>query len=308
MRAKVRLLYFKHSRGSLSTNVIREICSYFADLLLAQVTSSTLRFYNCHTCTWEPQVLLRTPILVDMSSTLVVLKDDRVLSSGGGMPSSYWNAAYLLGNDGAVEQLPDMLIGRRSHGVIQVRHIYVFGGSSLYLGSAVHKKSDMFQSDYCRNYTAKKCEKIDLKCHNRTWLSLPDMREVRRILNPCLFNGYVYICGSGSLLVEAFSPQTEHFLSFQLQHSPEFDCDLYVHNNLLVINSRSKFISRFEAGEAGQLAQHSQVNKQCLPPPPLPPFFWSSFQPVVDATKGLYYIPQFGKILCFNMETGLQVS
>lgn len=85
IRAKVWLFYLTHSRGSLSINVIREICSYLADLLLAQVTSSSLRFFDCHTCTWGPQVLLRVPIQADGHSTWIVLKDGRVFSSGGGI-------------------------------------------------------------------------------------------------------------------------------------------------------------------------------------------------------------------------------
>lgn len=48
----------------------------------------------------------------------------------------------------------------------------------------------------------KKCEKINLSTHK--WMALPDMKEGRRSFNPCEFNGGVYVCGSGSLLVELF--------------------------------------------------------------------------------------------------------
>jgi len=50
-----------------------------------------------------------------------------------------------------------------------------------------------------------------------TWKSLLDMREARYGFNSCLFNKYVYLCGScygDSNLIEAFSPQTD---IFQLQ-------------------------------------------------------------------------------------------
>lgn len=47
-RAKAWLVYLKFLRGkggSLSLNAIREICSYLADLELAQVTNASLRFF-----------------------------------------------------------------------------------------------------------------------------------------------------------------------------------------------------------------------------------------------------------------------
>lgn len=38
LRAKVWLFYLQHASGSLSINIIREICSFLAHLQLAQVT------------------------------------------------------------------------------------------------------------------------------------------------------------------------------------------------------------------------------------------------------------------------------
>lgn len=131
-RAKVWLFYLKHS--SLRTNIIREICSYLADLQLVQVTPTLLRFFN--PSTMEHEVLLRTPIQANENSAWEMLVDGRVFCSGGGGSaqtdslSGYWSAAYLLSRDGIVEQLPDMLKARCCHGVIQILHIYIFGGYS----------------------------------------------------------------------------------------------------------------------------------------------------------------------------------
>lgn len=133
VKAKVWLLHLKHS--SLSTNIIREISSYLIDLQLAQVTATFLRFFNCHTSAWGPQVLLHSPITADQNSTWVVLKDGRVFCSGEGRSqagdSNGWSVSYLLSWDGTVEQLPSMLTARHGHGIIQVQQIYTFGGCKL---------------------------------------------------------------------------------------------------------------------------------------------------------------------------------
>ena len=85
---KVWLFHIKSSRrarGSLSFNIIREICSYFeAALLLCQVTSTFLHSFNCQTSTWGLKVSLCTHILADSSSRWVMLEDGQVLCSGGG--------------------------------------------------------------------------------------------------------------------------------------------------------------------------------------------------------------------------------
>ena len=49
-RAKVWLLYLKHTRGdrgTLSLNILREVCSFLQPLyLLAHVTTFSIEFYN----------------------------------------------------------------------------------------------------------------------------------------------------------------------------------------------------------------------------------------------------------------------
>jgi len=51
---------------------------------LAQVTATYLRFFNCRTSAWSPQVLLRTHIHPDSSSVWVMLKDSGGLLCCGG--------------------------------------------------------------------------------------------------------------------------------------------------------------------------------------------------------------------------------
>ena len=141
-RAKVWLFYLKHSqgrKGCFSFNVIREVCSYFCDFgsrELAQVTETSLRFFNCDTSTWGPRIRLHTQIRTDVGSRLVILDDGRLFCCGKGKCQTGsmwtgWKAAYLISRKGTVDLLPQMLIARRAHGIIQVQEICVFGGSKL---------------------------------------------------------------------------------------------------------------------------------------------------------------------------------
>lgn len=127
------------------------------------------------------------------------------------------------------------------------------------------------------------------------------MREGRRCFNPCLFNAYVYLCGSGSLSLEAFAPQTDSFLPLQPQLPESSNCCLFVHNNLLVVHSQS-YISKFAADRAEQLVQRSQVRSQ------KPANKHSNSQPVVDSALGLFFIIQKGQVLGFNIETSVICS
>lgn len=111
----------------------------------------------------------------------------------------------------------------------------------------------------------------------------------------------MYLCGQNSPRVEAFSPQTDSFLSLQLQLPEVSDCCLYVHSNLLVVHSFS-FISKFAAGQRGQLIARSQVPSQTSV------FKNSNSLPVVNSSQGLFYIFQVSKVLILSMETGEEVG
>lgn len=151
----------------------------------------------------------------------------------------------------------------------------------------------------CYSGYLRKCEWFDL-C-KRTWKNLHTMRETRCRFNPCKFNDFVYLCGGGSQLIEAFSPQTNRFIPLQLQLPQISDCTVYTHNSLLVVHSR-RYISKYSAGQEGQLLQHSQtqskttVNKR------------SNSQPVLEPISGLFFICQKDTCVCFCMETGEEVQ
>lgn len=152
--------------------------------------------------------------------------------------------------------------------------------------------------DYCTIYAVKNCEQLDLNSHNRKWKALPDMREGRNWFNPCLFRGYVYLCGRGSRRIEAFSPQTDSFFPLPLQLPENTGCCVYVHNCLLVVHT-DKYISQFAAGPTGQLIQHSQVCSLSSR------FKFSNSLPVV--AQDVFFIYQHQRIVSFSMKTGAQV-
>ena len=128
----------------------------------------------------------------------------------------------------------------------------------------------------------KKCEKIDLSSHNRAWKTLPDMREGKYSFNPCLFNECVYLCGAGSYLMEAFSPQNDNFVPVQIRIPEALSCVMIVHNSLLVVQSEN-YVSRFAAAQEGQLTLRSE--EQCYGDPMRP-----RSQPVVDSNHGFFYV------------------
>ncbi len=145
----------------------------------------------------------------------------------------------------------------------------------------------------------KKCEKIDLSSHSRTWKVLPDMREGKYCFNPCLFNECVYLCGAGSYLIEAFFPQTDNFVPLQIRIPEALSCVMFAHNNLLVVQSEN-YVSRFAAAQEGQLILRSE--ERCWGDLMKP-----SSQPVVDSTRGLFYIAS-KMVYLVDLETGRVVQ
>lgn len=145
----------------------------------------------------------------------------------------------------------------------------------------------------------RKCEKID--GNQGTWMALPDMREGKCWLNPCLFNGCVYLCGFGSQIGEAFSPHTNSFLSFTLQLPDCLGGCLYVQGNLLVLHS-IKHVSKYIKGKTDPLDPYFQRESETSA------YKYSSSQPVVDYSNGQFFIIQLGKVQIFNMETGRVVQ
>jgi len=62
LRKRVLLFYVTHMRGVLSSNIVREVCTYIPDYVLVQVTDKYLRFFDFQTLTWQVQVHSWWPI------------------------------------------------------------------------------------------------------------------------------------------------------------------------------------------------------------------------------------------------------
>lgn len=112
-------------------------------------------------------------------------------------------------------------------------------------------------------------------------------------MNPCLFKEFVYLCGH---LVDAFCPQTDQFLPLQVKLPQNSCCCLFVHNKMLVVQTY-EYISKFKAGQRGELVLHSQEHT-------IPASKWSNSQPKVDSTNGLYFIIVLGEVYSVDLETG----
>jgi len=99
--------------------------------------------------------------------------------------------------------------------------------------------------------------------------------------------------------MEAFSPETNTFLApIPVPSENTYAC-LYVDNGQLVVHFKA-CIRKYTAGVDGQLAMQSEVTKQV-------PCAWQNSQPVINKTRGFYYMIQSGTTcLCYNLETGVQ--
>lgn len=279
-RAKVWLLHIKHTRGSrgnLSRNILREVCSFLHPItLLVHVTESYIRSFDFRRGAWKQQCPLHFHIKADSGSRWVVLKNGSVFICGGGRPAG-WNTAYIVGNECAEQG--QMHETRYWHGVVAYNShaVYVFGG----IGS----RGDLVNS----------CEKYHLQQH--LWTLLPPTQQTRARFNPCLFHESIYLCGIGSLLLEVFSPLSDQILPFRLSMPVDSWCCMYVEENLLVVHL-DYIILKFRAGQAEELVQVSRSRTQKS-------VKWQNSQPVVDATLRVYYIVQNESCYSVNMDTGV---
>jgi len=263
---------------------------------LVQITATFLRFFDCTTSTWGSQVSLECHIIADENTRWVALEDGRLFCNGGACNTQDpGRNAYLLSRNGEVEKFPNMSYSRFAHGNIQVdSFIYTFGGCKLYTDGSHYIG---FGDNYTDDDILKTCEKIDLEGYVRRWADLPSMQYGRGKFNPCWFHELLYLCGSSSSQMETFSPQTDLFLPY-VYKLPEYEsCCSYVHNNLLVVHSRNTIV-KFTEGQSGQLVQHSQVRTKTTLGKN------ANSQPVVDATRGCFFIFKEHECLKINMKTG----
>ena len=122
-----------------------------------------------------------------------------------------------------------------------------------------------------------------IELSNCRWKALPDMREGRYAFNPCLFSGFVYVCGCGSNSVEAFCPQTCSFLPLSLPGRFFAYC-LYVHKNLLVVHS----IAISPSSQQDSQANSSKHSLQISTSTPTPNLWWTPIK-VSSTDQGISY-------------------
>ena len=161
--------------------------------------------------------------------------------------------------------------------------VYIFGGYNIglfHLGAL------------------KTCEKINLQ--SRKWTCQSNMKKGRYLFNPCKYSGWIYLCGEGSLRIEAFSPSANLMTQLALPKLPETEsgCCMYVFNNLLVVHSRNH-IHKFASGPDGQLFRRTQEKSS------KPVNKCSNSQPVLDSAHALFFIVRREVCLCIEMKTGV---
>ena len=155
--AKVWLLHLQSSgraRGSLSLDVLREICSYFQDPLFAAIWGNSIQLYdiNTHNTTQPtlPGFVISGYVQVDRTTVLIVGQEVRTLD--------------LLTLQ--TTPLPSLLTPRNEVGVAQVgKTVFAFGGSEGHL------------------YPMRVCEKSSLPLTQ--WTPLPPMHYPRASFTPC---------------------------------------------------------------------------------------------------------------------------
>ena len=129
----VKLYWVKNAGvvyGSISGNILREVCSYLnGSPLLVSVLSDKLQCFNCTHMYWEPPISLSTTLDVDQYTASVLVGAYEVFAVGGG---SYYYRAYLI-SAGQVTKLNSMSTGRQFPGLFydaSWKSVLVFGGSS----------------------------------------------------------------------------------------------------------------------------------------------------------------------------------
>ena len=184
VRAKGWLLHLQSSgkaRGSVSFNVLREICPYFQDShFFAAIYKRHMRLYDFNTRKTAKRTLpvdvVSGYIQVDRTTVLIVGKHVMTLD--------------LLTFE--ITRLSPLLKPREFAGVAQMDNtVFAFGGS--YPSMTVCEKSSVPPTH---------------------WTPLPPMHYARSWFTPCAFNALLYLAATYAedhRAVESFSPHTETF-------------------------------------------------------------------------------------------------
>jgi len=134
----------------------------------------------------------------------------------------------------------------------------------------------------------KDCEQLTLE--TGVWKELPRMKGERGE-----FKGFVYLCGFGSVLMEAFDPQSANFLLLKTRLSnTSIACCLYVDKDHLVVLCDDSTVI-YSQGQGHQLhevskVQHGHSVVTCNMPP------------LVELPSGCVYIAEKGVCYCIRLD------
>jgi len=264
--AKVWLLHLKCCRsavGSLSLNVIREICSYCQDPhFFAAISEVRMELYDFHTHNITqrriPFEIYSGYIQVDRTTVLIVGEE-------------VWTLDLLTLQ---ATPLPPLLTPRNWVGVAQVGNtVFAFGGDSGNLRTV--------------------CEKSSVPLTQ--WTPLPPMHYGRMAFTPCVFKALLYLASTNTAsnrAVESFSPHTGTFTVLPVSLPPDLQLGCFsvafVANGELFLLTEKKQMARWKVGEPH--FRVSAINRKC----------WSHHPPLIVGTE--VYIANERKVEKWSLE------
>jgi hypothetical protein len=254
---------------------------------IVSLSSNRVKVFNLDQLSWE-STSLKCEIAVDVGSRYVWTTETSFVCCGGWGDGHKGRAeAYLLTRrNWQVTGLAAMRTGRSEHGLwwdSTQRAVLVFGGS----GQIANEQS---VGDLAV------CEAM--KLGNSAWEELPAMQEARSRFNPCAFSDYLYLCGWGSDLIEAYSLENSTFQSCSARLPEKFSpCCVFIEGNHLAVIS-GRFLTKWKSGEKQLLVQESiqrrpehlgALNLRC------------NMAPIVEASSGVIFLSYNG--FCMNVKT-----
>jgi len=245
VRAKAWLVLLKSSegaRGSLSLNVIREVCSYFQDSLFAAIFGNRVHLYDYHIHNTTEHTL---PISV--LSGYIQLYRTTVLIVGKEVLTLDLLTLHLA-------SLSPLLTPRNGVGVAQVgTTVFAFGG-------------------WDSGNRMKVCEKSSVPFAH--WTALPPMHYARGFFTPCAFKALLYLTSTHEYrAVESFSPHTETFTVLPVSLPADLDLGsdsvTFVANGDLLILMQGDQMARWKIESESSFCVSTTDRGCCSYCPPL---------------------------------------
>ena len=262
---------------------------------IVSVSKDKVRTFNPHRMMWDTRKL-KSEIAVDAGSRYIWVESNLFCSGGNSYPGwgtdhSGLAATYLLsGSDWHVRQGADMLIPRSDHGLVWLpkqQSVLIFGGC------CEPDRTESLSADDPRKYgELRECEALNL--HTNEQKRLPCMQEPRSRFNPCVFSGFIYLCGWGSDLIEVYDPYETRFYSLQPRLPEKFSpCCVFVAYTEMVVVS-GQYVTRWQSAAHRDLTQvsihpHTTLNLRCNLPP------------ILSETQQVVYLSYNG--FCYSLKT-----